>query len=393
MPLRGRQLDAEIIDRIHKVSQGNAYAVESFIRAMLDAAVLRPSWGRWKLDADELAHLALPEDMAELLEMHLDQLAERTRKVLVWMALFTNSAAPDVLAACTGLQGSELDQVYSEAAQAGLIRIEADGGWALVHDSLRHNLLDSIDDDSLRFKHQTIAEALDDSEVGQHQLYQLAHHYARGQTDKNPKRAVEVSHRAGRLARENFAFKRAHAFYQSAAELAERHGVAGDGQLDADLGEIAARTGHLSRAKRHLNRALERIDEPTQRASLRGELVQVHLAQLEAVEGREELERAFGELEMKLPAGHPVDLAGSLTRWARSELRTRMPRLFGTAASAGEQQRLRVLLELYSAAAREDVLPRWLVEGIKNPRRVTGGETRSGTTRRKPSSGGQNRSP
>src|SRR5690606_40116275 len=64
------------------LSGGLPYAVEEYVRAMLETGVLRPSWGTWLVDRARLASLSLPADIARLLSERIDGLSPATRALL-----------------------------------------------------------------------------------------------------------------------------------------------------------------------------------------------------------------------------------------------------------------------------------------------------------------------
>ncbi|RAL20090.1 hypothetical protein DL240_18855 [Lujinxingia litoralis] len=351
--LAGADVDVELVERIFAVSAGNAYAVESFIRTLLDAAVLRPFWGRWVLDAERLQGLDLPDDMAELLHFQLDQLPEQTREVLSWIALFGVVDHPEQLASCAGLALASVEDAFAQASLAGLLRNLSDQGYTLIHNSLRQRLLQNLDPDERARRHQEIARTLDDDQAHA-RLFDLARHYALGQPHLNPARALEINHRAGKLAEASFAYLQAFQFLRDAARIAHEFNVPHP-TLDADLGRIAARTGNLVLAQTHLTRAIEQASDPYLRAELRGELANVDITNLDIARARQQLQKALAEIGETIPRPRPADLATSLGAWALGELATRQPRLgrlLRKPLSEAQRRHMRVLSDLYDFGSR-----------------------------------------
>ncbi|TXD41173.1 protein kinase [Lujinxingia vulgaris] len=352
--LAGADVDIALVERIFSVSGGNAYAVESFIRTLLDAAVLRPSWGRWTLDVERLQKLDLPDDMAELLHFQLDQLPAETRDILSWIALFGVVDQPEELAICAEVDLGQVEDAFAQAGLAGLLRNLPDQGFSLIHNSLRQRLLDDLEPAERHRRHQAIAQALDQGDNADDHLFDLARHYALGLPHLNPARALNINHKAGMLAMQSFAYQQAFGFLREAARIADDSGTRHE-TLDADLGRIAARTGHLDMARRHLSRAIEHASNPYLRALLRGDLANVDITNLDISQARRQLESALGEIGESVPRPTPKDLVISLGGFARGELTTRLPALqqwLQKPVSTSERRHLEVLSELYNYGSR-----------------------------------------
>jgi predicted ATPase len=64
----------ELVTRLTARSAGNPLAVLEYTRAVVDAGLLRPCWGRWLLDEAGLDALALPDDIMDLIVRRIDGL-------------------------------------------------------------------------------------------------------------------------------------------------------------------------------------------------------------------------------------------------------------------------------------------------------------------------------
>ncbi|TXD35172.1 protein kinase [Lujinxingia vulgaris] len=349
------EVDPRLIERVIELSHGNAYAIESFLRAMLDAAILRPSWGRWSLDLEAAETLTLPSDLSDLMHFQLDHVSAQTRDLLAWIALFGGLVDPGDVAACADIDHQALDEALTQATYAGLLRETGESGLALVHESLRESLLERLSPEERALRHQRVATILDRNTGSRARDFDLARHYALGQAHTDPHRAVEVNHQAGRLAQHGFDYAGALAFLTQAARIAEQRGLPIAVELDRDLGHIAARTGQLELSRHHLGRAITHSNDPVERAHLRGALSAVSVTNLELRRATEELRGAFAEIDEHFPTLHPADLASSLRRFARSELIGTLSlarRIFDSPLTPAEERRLRVLKDLYDYLSR-----------------------------------------
>lgn len=60
--LADRPVDTRLLERITTLSNGNPYAAAAYVRAILDAAVLRPTWNGWEVDEAALETLERLDD-------------------------------------------------------------------------------------------------------------------------------------------------------------------------------------------------------------------------------------------------------------------------------------------------------------------------------------------
>jgi hypothetical protein len=72
--LGNRPVDMRLVERITTLSHGNPYAAAAYVRAVLDGAVLRPTWNGWEIDDGALEELDLPEELSALLVERLERL-------------------------------------------------------------------------------------------------------------------------------------------------------------------------------------------------------------------------------------------------------------------------------------------------------------------------------
>ncbi|NJD59152.1 MAG: hypothetical protein FIA98_07115 [Anaerolineae bacterium] len=81
------ELPVDLRDRILDCADGNPFYLEEYIQSLVDAGVIQcgPGETRWKLDAEKLGRLELPNTLAALLEARLDNLS-LVQRVLVQQA-------------------------------------------------------------------------------------------------------------------------------------------------------------------------------------------------------------------------------------------------------------------------------------------------------------------
>lgn len=350
--LGDHEVDARLVEQLAIRAGGNPFAVGEYLRAMLDAGLLRPSWGTWLVDTGGLESLRLPRDVVQLIVRRTNDLAGFTREVLTLAAVVGPRFDLDLLAAVYGDRAADVQAAVAEATAAHLIERAAPGSYAFVHDRVREALLSRLDPATLRAYHQRVAEALDTAHGDQaERAYALAQHYARGEADKNPQRVYETSFVAGTQAAHNYADDEAYAFLQQAHRSAVSAGIPPNTRLEETLGDVCARTGRWARAMAHFERALESTPDPLRRAKLHARLAQVYYTNRETTRAWEEVTRAFAAIGVALPRDNGFHLVATGWQWSLGWLSARTGFRAGSATGI-ERERLKALVQLYAIAAQ-----------------------------------------
>ncbi|GLW27403.1 hypothetical protein Areg01_03440 [Actinoplanes regularis] len=175
--LPGATVPAELARHVTVRTDGTPLAVVSYLMRLLDAGLLGPLWGIWRLDTAGADALPSGAGVRALLAARLGGLSEPVLDVL------TTAAVAGVRFRPEGLRGAG-DAELLQAIEAGLERhvLEArPGGWyAFVHPQLRDNLLARLDAGGLRRRHADLAAALEDLPVelrDEAHAYTVARHY------------------------------------------------------------------------------------------------------------------------------------------------------------------------------------------------------------------------
>lgn len=348
--LRG-EVEHAFVQHVISCTHGSPLAIGEYVRAALEAGLLRPSWGTWIADRAGLASIELPSNTAELVARRIGELDETTRRVLVLAALGgPRFVAEDLVAACREPPGSRLwapavggtpgrvHAALADARRLRLVDVDADGRCDFVHATIPAALLAPLDAAALRELHQRWAESLDDGreDVTPERLTAIARHYLAGATDRAPERVVDRALRAGLSALDDFATSDAYAFLRGAADVARAAGLPANADLHRALGEAALRRNEIAEAVGELRTAVELTTSPVARAKLRERLARVFLSQYDPNGALPELERAFRDLGVD-PAGSS-DAGAAPPRGASGEL------------GAEEAARLRTCVEVYDCA-------------------------------------------
>jgi diguanylate cyclase (GGDEF)-like protein len=303
--LGGGRVPKSLVAQLSRRGDGNPLAVREFIRAIVDAGLLRPSWGTWRLDSAGLDALALPDDIADLVVRRVDALGRATRDLLTVAAVVGARFDADLIGALAGEPDHALTAL-AEAAGHRLIEPTASGGYAFLHDRIREALLADLCDDARRELHQRIAEALKHMAAGTpERIYAMARHYLRGDLRRTPEMALRAATAAGELALAEHAPVDAVDFLARAGEVAAAAGITPDAAFHATFGVALIYSGQYVAGEDQLHRALTTERNPRRRARYYCDLAVSHHLRWEGNRAVEMIQRGLAELGHPLPR-HPV---------------------------------------------------------------------------------------
>jgi diguanylate cyclase (GGDEF)-like protein len=297
--LPGIQSDDPLLGLLITRSRGNPLVVHEYLRAIIDAGLLRPAWGRWILDEDGLDALALPQDALGLLLTRVHEMDERTRELLVTAAAVGMAFAPEVLAAvhATGLP-DVLDDL-GRGVERGLVEQRSGGAFAFVHAGIRDALLASLDESATANCHRDIAKALEALPDGPaDRTYAIAHHYVAAGPAAAVERALPACLAAGELALRSYAPAEAVRFLSHAATLSDP----AEPQLLASLGTALRQVGQFTEAAARLEQAVRAETDPLRRAEALVGLADVHRATWHLEDGLAVVTQGLSELDARVPA-------------------------------------------------------------------------------------------
>jgi diguanylate cyclase (GGDEF)-like protein len=297
----GLTVDAELVGLLSVRSNGNPFIVQEYLRAVMDAGLLRPDWGRWVLDEEGLDALELPQDALGLVITRVHGLATGIRELLVTAAAIGARFRPEVVTAVHGISPEETLDALTEAAGRGLID-PREGEFAFLHDRIREALLADLDAAGTADLHRRIAEALDsmpvpDSGPGVDHVYAVAHHYMQCDRGVAADRAFAACWAAGRLALANHAPAEAVVFLEGAAERGTR---LPSGFLLL-VGTALLRAGKLTQARECLEQALQVETTLLRRAEIFTMVADVYRSNWNTEAALAAIEAGLAELGAPLP--------------------------------------------------------------------------------------------
>ncbi|MBA3531897.1 MAG: AAA family ATPase, partial [Ardenticatenales bacterium] len=357
--LGGYRIDQAIVGQLRTRSNGNPFAVSEYVSAMLDAGLLRPSWGSWLVDTEGLEQLDLPTDVLQLAIRRVGELAAPSREILTTAAVIGPRFRAELLAPLHAVDIEEIHIALSEAIQAHLIERGDEGEYLFVHNRIREALLSGLELPEQRALHQRIAETLDVLGGDEEEfVYALAHHFALGLINRNPRRVFQTNFAAGTLALRNYADEEAYTFLeQSHRSATTPYGRPGgthfppDSQLEEALGIACVRTSRLDEATIRFQQSIIMSSDRLRSAQLHVRLADVYLAKYDPSAAWVQVERGFKELEKPAPKTAPGYVLSTVRHWMLGLSLDRLRLRYGS-AKGQERERSKILVQLYEVATR-----------------------------------------
>ncbi|HEX8626936.1 MAG TPA: diguanylate cyclase [Catenuloplanes sp.] len=271
---------------------GNPFVIIEYLRAVVDAGLLRPSWGRWLLDEDALDALELPQDALGLVLTRVRGLGADSRRLLTAAAVTGARFRLDLVADVCGLDRGLAADLIGEAAGRALVEARGSGQYAFLHDRIREALLADLDEAASAELNQRIAETLDAAGATEPtEIYGVAQHYMLGRGTPAG-RVVSACLAAGRLALDDHAPDRAINFLAHAQAC----GLTPDSAFLKLYGIALARDGRHAEAKDRFERALTMQDDPLGRADLLVLLANVYRANWDTTGALQAVRRGLAEV-------------------------------------------------------------------------------------------------
>lgn len=278
--LGGDTLDEGLASEIVVRANGNPAAAIEYLRAALDAGVLRPSWGTFSVDAEALASLDLPSDVLDLSLRRLETLRPATRWLLTEAAVIGASFAPELLGTITQWSLGDVHVALGEAARVRVIEPQGPDRYGFLHDGVRETLLGTLDPAAAERAHEMLAMALEDGgDARPETVYEIARHFALGEVGRDPARACRANYRAAKSAAAAQAHEDARGFFEAADEIATDHDIALNAAFHADYGETLARVGEVSQAVARFELALSSEKDDLERARVHEAMARLYFTE------------------------------------------------------------------------------------------------------------------
>ncbi|KUL26682.1 diguanylate cyclase [Actinoplanes awajinensis] len=342
--LPGADVPAELARHVTVRTDGTPLAVVSYLMRLLDAGLLGPLWGTWRLDTAGADALPSAAGVRDLLAARLTGLSEPVLDRL------TTAAVAGVRFRPEGLPGSG-DEGALTALETGIDRHVLEvrpGGWyAFVHPQLRDNLLERIDAGELAGRHAALAAALEELPPelrDEAHAYTVARHYQRAGAAAPAEARRRTAAVAGLQALADQAPGEAIGYLADAIDGDPDPGTA----LLHPLAQAYLRAGRFAEADETLERALATEPDRLQRARLFTTRIELHHTVWNDTSALEAAQDALTELGRPLP-GNGLLLVLSTLAYALAGGLVRRTRIgFGNAAGQ-QREALAVLTAVLDA--------------------------------------------
>jgi diguanylate cyclase (GGDEF)-like protein len=333
----GLAVDDSIAASLTARCDGNAFTLLQYLDALLDGGVLRPDWGRWRLDPDSLHSVALSGSGVELILRRMDGLDPDSRYVLGVGAVHGSTFEGAVVAEACGLTRHRVLEVADGAAWRNVIEPRSGGRYAFLHDQIRAALLGQFDPATLRSVHRRIADALDRTgRTDPGAVFALARHCELGTSDPpspgdQPERTYRACLAAGRLALADHAPAEALGYLERAAATADRAGIGVDFDLLFLLATAQHRGGRFADAIETAWLGHVRARSPVERARILALAAQAMQTAWRSTEEARLVHQALSELGRTPANGLPMLIVSTLWTFLMGRL-CRLSRIgYGTA--------------------------------------------------------------
>ncbi|HEX8626933.1 MAG TPA: protein kinase, partial [Catenuloplanes sp.] len=331
-------------------SAGSPLAVVEYLRAVIDAGLIRPSWGRYLLDRDALDSLDLPAEVIALILRRVEALSARAEPVLVAAAILGSPFDPTVLPRLARTTAAQVQAAVAEAQAKQLVAPAGRGRWRFVHDRVQEALLSTLPQAQRRDAHRRAADVLDAVGAGHDErIYRLAHHSILGGLPAARRFAITAA--AARRALTALASTEAQTLFRAAAAAAAAAGIEPGSDFEESFGIACTRTARPQDALVHFWRAVDLADGPRERARILAAIADVEFGERRYDAAAEHTARGLAAAGHALPA-NPVALllttvvrmvVGGLCRWSWTG--------FG-AATGAERELCQIRARLHIVAAR-----------------------------------------
>jgi tetratricopeptide (TPR) repeat protein/predicted Ser/Thr protein kinase len=350
-----RVADAVLDELVERVG-GNPFTVVEYVRAIIDAGLITPSWEEWRLDLAGLDRLDLSGDALDLVLQRIDGLGIDSRHLLAAGAAAGRRFDVDLVSMICEIDPRYGRHALAEAEARRLVTASGPDGYRFPHDRIREALLAELHPGTLHRLHQRIAEILESTGGSDSRyVYAIARHYALGEIGRTPEKVYATGLAAGRLALVEHAPAEARDFLTVAAAAAASAGLTPGPDLHLALGVSCTRTGRFEEALGHLDRALRAEPDPLHRAALFIEIAWVHTSAWDPARAFQAVKRGLDELGRPLPRGGLTLAVTTLASFLFGLLIGGTKIGFGSARGR-RRERLRLQAILYDAGAYASTL-------------------------------------
>ncbi len=309
--LRQDQLPKDLVESLHRETEGNPFFVEEIVKALVADGRLVRQGSLWR--QRRTSGITLPSSLRSAISSRISRISEPCRSTLMRAAVLGKTFDFEELASVSDFDEDTLLDCLDEAEAAQIVAATQGTAYAFSHDKIREALYEELNPVRRRRIHARVASGLlelrgKDPRV---RVEDLAYHFvASGDADNGFRFARE----AAEAARQMFAYSEAVGMLEDALECATKMGDdALRAEVEERLGDILYSWGDIQASTSHYERALE-LGSDTQRIAE----VQAKAAEVYATSGDPRgKELAQAALETLDQGTAPGSWALAQTAWSR----------------------------------------------------------------------------
>ena len=260
--LTGQAAPEELVQLIHRETEGNPFFVEEVYLHLVESGVLLDDRGQLRSDL-RVDEVSVPESIRLVLGQRLDRLAVSTRKVLIAAAISGRAFTSEIVGEVAGANEDALVEAFDEAERARLLTPGTVRGELMFsHELIRQTLLSGISAarrESLHVKTANAISRLYSDDLEAH-AGQLAYHLSHAGRSGDPAVLVHYLNIAGERAFDAAAFDDAVGYFEKALSLMPNDGQLSRAQLLERLAMALRSVGRWEDALGTMNDALDRYE-------------------------------------------------------------------------------------------------------------------------------------
>jgi serine/threonine protein kinase len=213
-----------LVDFVKEESRGNPFFISEYLRAAIDAGLLRrDAAGRWRLafagESAELRERVMPPaTIAAMVALRLKDLDPNATEILSAAAVLGREFDVEMVARIANRDAATVLSAYAVLSPRHILEENGSGVSRFAHDKLREIAYASLNSDVRGELHRRAAMAIEERHAGRDlrpYLGELGYHHSKAGASEE---GASYYERAGRAAQEAYANRDAARFYQLALE-------------------------------------------------------------------------------------------------------------------------------------------------------------------------------
>ncbi len=202
---------------VYKESGGNPFFIEEIIRSLHEKNKLLLKGETWDVEG-ELEEP--PKSIEEIIKKRLAKLPEEAQHVLEYLAVIQGEIDPELVALVTGYNEGEIYDILDLLAKRLILTTKDDMFYRFKEGIIKEVVIHNISTGKLKMLHRNIGKAIEtlySQNLKEHYEELALHFYEGGVEDKT----LYYAEKAGDMAMEVYAYRRAIDYYQMALKYAK----------------------------------------------------------------------------------------------------------------------------------------------------------------------------